>query len=63
MYGITANVEPFEPPDVMAQTTDDPPLMQRLYNRIWLLAGTALLFFFVTYVVWGLVDIVSVPTG
>lgn len=36
------------------------PLMQRLYDRIWLLAAAALLFFSVSYVAWGLVDILSV---
>jgi hypothetical protein len=39
----------------------DPPLMQRLYDRIWLLALAALLFWLLTYVVWGLLDIASVP--
>ena len=44
-------------------TTDDPPFMQRLYDRIWLLAAAALAFFFVVYVVWGVVDIFTVPVG
>jgi len=35
--------------------------MQRLYDRIWLLAAAAVLFFVVVYVGWGLVDILSVP--
>lgn len=43
------------------QTSEDIPLMQQLYNRIWLLAALAIVFFFVTYVGWGLVDILSVP--
>ena len=37
------------------------PLMQRLYDKIWLLAVAAFLFWLVTYVVWGFLDIVSVP--
>lgn len=37
--------------------------MQRLYDRIWLLALAALLFWALSYVVWGLLDIFSVPTG
>jgi len=41
--------------------TEEIPTMQRLYNRIWLLAAAALLFFFVVYVGWGLLDIISVP--
>lgn len=44
------------------QNTDDIPVLQQIYNRIWLLAILALIFFFVTYVGWGLVDILSVPT-
>jgi hypothetical protein len=35
--------------------------MQRLYNRIWLLAAAAMLFFLVVYVGWGAMDILSVP--
>lgn len=39
------------------------PLLKRLYDRIWLLALAALLFWAFTYVVWGLLDIFSVPPG
>ena len=41
---------------------DEIPVMQRLYNRIWLLAAVALLFFIVVYVGWGVADLLSVPT-
>ena len=41
--------------------TSDTPLMQQLYNRIWLLAIAAMVFFIVVYVGWGLLDIISVP--
>lgn len=41
--------------------TEDVPLMQQLYNRIWLLALAAMVFFIVVYVGWGLVDIITVP--
>lgn len=37
------------------------PLLQQLYNRIWLLALAAMVFFLVVYVGWGIIDIVSVP--
>ena len=48
----------------MASTNrDERPLLQRLYDRIWLLAIAALLFWALTYVVWGLLDIFSVPVG
>lgn len=40
-----------------------PPWPQRLYDRIWLIAGTAILFWILSYVVWGLVDILTLPTG
>lgn len=39
----------------------DPPFAQHLYDRIWVLALAALLFWALSYVVWGLVDILSVP--
>jgi hypothetical protein len=41
----------------------DPPFAQRLYDRIWLLALAALLFWALAYVLWGFVDIFSVPAG
>jgi len=39
------------------------PLLKRLYDRIWLLAIVALLWWALSYVVWGMVDIFSVPAG
>jgi hypothetical protein len=42
---------------------NEPPLFQRLYDRIWLLAGLALAFWALSYVVWGLADVFSVPVG
>jgi len=35
--------------------------MQQLYNRIWLLAIAAMVFFIVVYVGWGLLDLLTVP--
>lgn len=46
-----------------AQSDESIPFMQRLYNRIWLLAAAALAFFAVTYVGWGWIDVFSVPMG
>ncbi len=51
-----------------AERTDDdvsaePPMMQRLYDRVWLVATIAFVFFLLTYVVWGVVDIMAVPAG
>lgn len=42
-------------------STDAAPPMQRLFDRIWLLAGAAFLFFLVAYVGWGLLDVISIP--
>lgn len=44
-----------------ASVSDEPPMMQRLYDNIWLLAVSAIVFFAVIYLGWGLMDILSVP--
>lgn len=49
--------------DMASQDRSDAPLLQRLYDRIWLLALLALLFWGLSYVGWGLVDVFSVPPG
>lgn len=50
--------------DDMASTDQSrKPLLQRLYDNIWLLALAALLFWALTYVVWGVADVFSVPPG
>lgn len=41
----------------------DGPFLQRLYDRIWLLALAALAWWAVSYVIWGFFDIFSVPGG
>jgi hypothetical protein len=46
-----------------ATDRDSTPLVQRLYDRIWLLALAALLFWALAYVLWGVIDIFSVPAG
>jgi|GEM_PF-468705 len=49
-------------PYIMAREQDsDAPFMQRLYDRIWLLALLAVLFWAVSYLLWGWLDIVSIP--
>ena len=40
----------------------DPPLLQRLYDNIWLLAVASLVFFALSYVGWGLLDLLTLPT-
>ena len=46
-------------------STDPPerPWQQQLYDSVWLLAGAAIVFFVLSYMVWGLVDILTIPAG
>ena len=37
------------------------PTLQRVYDSIWLLAIAALLFFALSYVGWGIIDILAAP--
>lgn len=39
------------------------PWQQRLYQRVWLWAGAAILFWLVSYVIWGWVDLLLLPEG
>lgn len=41
-------------------TNDERHVMQRLYDRIWLLALLAIVFWTLSYVVWGAVDVMGV---
>lgn len=56
-----------EEPSATHGSSDDPhppvPWQQRLYQNIWLWAGAALLFWLVSYVVWGWVELVLLPEG
>lgn len=48
----------------MSQESDTgAPWPQRLLDDIWLLAGLAIVFWALSYIVWGLIDLMSVPTG
>lgn len=63
---MTANhfTSPLRTPRIdMSNPPEEIPVMQRLFNRIWLLAILALLFFTMSYLVWGLLDVFSVPPG
>lgn len=42
------------------QPTESTPAVQRLYDRVWLLAALAMACFGLSYVAWGAVDILSV---
>ena len=37
------------------------PWQQNLLDSIWLLAGAALLFWALSYVVWGMIDLLTIP--
>ena len=43
------------------EESEETPWQQELLDSEWLLAGAALLFFVLSYVVWGLVDLLTVP--
>lgn len=45
---------------MQTEPSSDTPLMQRVYDRIWLLAAIAMVFFFVSYVGWGLLDVLTI---
>ncbi|MDX1568112.1 MAG: hypothetical protein R3223_09955 [Longimicrobiales bacterium] len=53
-------VEPEQSPDNSGSTI---PWQQRLYQNIWLWAVAAILFWFLSYVVWGWVDLALLPEG
>lgn len=40
-----------------------PPWQETIYENVWLWAGVAVLFWFLSYVVWGFVDLALIPGG
>lgn len=46
-----------------ASPDGDVPWQQRLFDNIWLLAIAAMLYFFLSYALWGLIDLARVPAG
>lgn len=46
-----------------ATADERPPLPQRLYESVWVWAAVAVLFWILSYVVWGFVDLVVLPGG
>lgn len=46
-----------------AGSGDRPPWPQRLYESIWLWAGVAILFWVLSYLVWGFIDLTVLPGG
>jgi len=46
------------------QTPDEEiPWPQRVFDSVWMLALAAVVFFFLSYVVWGLIDLLSIRSG
>lgn len=45
------------------ESTNEAPWPQQLLDSEWLLALAAVLFFTLSYIVWGLIDLLTVPPG
>lgn len=62
-----SSTDHFEEDRDPATDLDDPdsslPWQQRFYQNIWLWAGAAILFWFLSYVVWAWVDLLLLPEG
>lgn len=52
------------PSRVMETRPQQPaPWPQQIYDNPWLLAGAAIVFFVLSYIVWGVIDLLTIPTG
>jgi len=49
--------------DVYMTDSENTPWIQRLYDRIWLIALAALVFWFLSYLGWGIADVLTTPGG
>ncbi|WP_435116401.1 hypothetical protein [Halolamina sp. C58] len=47
----------------MSTESETPPWPQQLLDSIWLLALAAIIYWMLAYVVWGIVDVLTVPMG
>jgi hypothetical protein len=52
-----------EIPEEQTSADDDIPVIQQIFDSIWLLAGVAIVFFVLSYIVWGMVDLLTIPMG
>jgi hypothetical protein len=52
-----------ETPEEQSSADDDIPVIQQIFDSIWLLAGVAIVFFVLSYIVWGMVDLLTIPMG
>ena len=53
----------FRPVSSMSTESETPPWPQQLLDSIWLLALAAIIYWMLAYVVWGIVDVLTVPMG
>jgi hypothetical protein len=49
--------------DDQARNDLNVPWTQRLYESIWVWAAVAILFWVLSYLVWGFIDLISIPAG
>ncbi len=50
-------------PEPTPQPEESPPLMQRLFDNVFLLLALGLVIMFVVYTGWGMWEILSMPQG
>jgi hypothetical protein len=46
--------------DASTEQSTDEPWPQRLLDNIWLLAAAAIVFWLLSYIVWGVIDLIAV---
>lgn len=54
---------PMSSPDPSPPPDESPPLMQRLFDNVFLLLALGLIVMFVVYTGWGMWEIMSMPQG
>lgn len=54
---------PMSSPDPAPPPDESPPLMQRLFDNVFLLLALGLIVMFVVYTGWGMWEIMSMPQG
>jgi len=45
------------------RTTQRPPWPQQVLDNLWLLAGAAIVFFVLSYLAWGMIDLLTISLG
>ncbi|WP_210373843.1 hypothetical protein [Rhodothermus bifroesti] len=45
------------------RTGQTPPWPQQVFDNLWLLAGAAIVFFVLSYLAWGMIDLLTIPVG